>query len=121
MKWSDNKTPIMIEVLPARIPEEPGAVIPHAGICEGASSYRRPYLNRQESITMSNRSYTISLLLILGVFYGTVFGQAGMFHPLLLVAFLSPLFDDWITPKAICLLLLFLIVIPFFSRNLTCG
>jgi hypothetical protein len=27
--------PIMIEVPPARIPEEPGAVIPHAGICEG--------------------------------------------------------------------------------------
>jgi hypothetical protein len=25
----------MIEVPPARIPEEPGAVIPHAGICEG--------------------------------------------------------------------------------------
>ena len=27
----------MIEVPNARIPEEPGAVIPHAGICEGAS------------------------------------------------------------------------------------
>jgi len=25
----------MIEVPPARIPEKPGAVIPHAGICEG--------------------------------------------------------------------------------------
>ena len=25
----------MIEVPPARIPEEPGAVIPHAGICKG--------------------------------------------------------------------------------------
>jgi hypothetical protein len=25
----------MVEVPPARIPEEPGAVIPHAGICEG--------------------------------------------------------------------------------------
>ena len=25
----------MIEVPNARIPEEPGAVIPHAGICEG--------------------------------------------------------------------------------------
>ena len=25
----------MIEVPLARIPEEPGAVIPHAGICEG--------------------------------------------------------------------------------------
>jgi hypothetical protein len=35
MNQSDNKKPIMIEVLPARIPEEPGAVIPHAGICEG--------------------------------------------------------------------------------------
>ena len=35
MKASDNKKPIMIKVPPARIPEEPGAVIPHAGICEG--------------------------------------------------------------------------------------
>jgi hypothetical protein len=35
MKRSNNKIPIMIEVPPARIPEEPGAVIPHAGICEG--------------------------------------------------------------------------------------
>ena len=35
MKWSVNEIPIMIEVPPARIPEEPGAVIPHAGICEG--------------------------------------------------------------------------------------
>lgn len=35
MKKSDNKKPIMIEVPLARIPEEPGAVIPHAGICEG--------------------------------------------------------------------------------------
>jgi hypothetical protein len=30
-----NWSPIMIEIPPARIPEEPGAVIPHAGICEG--------------------------------------------------------------------------------------
>ena len=35
MKTSNNKNPIMIEVPPARIPEEPAAVIPHAGICEG--------------------------------------------------------------------------------------
>ena len=35
MKRYDNKIPNMIEVPPARIPEEPGAVIPHAGICEG--------------------------------------------------------------------------------------
>jgi hypothetical protein len=35
MKPSINQSPIMIEVPPARIPEEPGAVIPHAGICEG--------------------------------------------------------------------------------------
>ncbi len=35
MKWSNNKIPIMIEVPPARIPEEPGAVIPHTGIYEG--------------------------------------------------------------------------------------
>lgn len=35
MKLSDNRNPIMIEVPPARIFEEPGAVIPHAGICEG--------------------------------------------------------------------------------------
>ena len=34
---SDNRKPIMIEVRPARIPEEPGAVIPHAGICEGGA------------------------------------------------------------------------------------
>ena len=35
MKPSTNRSPIMIEVPPARIPEEPGAVIPHAGICKG--------------------------------------------------------------------------------------
>ena len=35
MKRSIHKIPNMIEVPPARIPEEPGAVIPHAGICEG--------------------------------------------------------------------------------------
>ena len=35
----------MIEVPPARIPEEPGAVIPHARICEGVSGNRRLYLN----------------------------------------------------------------------------
>jgi hypothetical protein len=35
MKASNNKKPIMIEVPPACIPEEPAAVIPHAGICEG--------------------------------------------------------------------------------------
>jgi hypothetical protein len=35
MKSSTNRLPIMIEVPPARIPEEPGAVIPHAGICKG--------------------------------------------------------------------------------------
>ena len=35
MTESDNKKPIMIEVPPARILEEPGAVVPHAGICEG--------------------------------------------------------------------------------------
>jgi len=35
MKQSDSKKPMVIEVPPARIPEEPGAVIPHAGICEG--------------------------------------------------------------------------------------
>ena len=37
MKKSDNRKPIMIEVPPARIPEEPGAVVPHAGICEGGA------------------------------------------------------------------------------------
>ncbi|MFC7339584.1 hypothetical protein ACFQY0_20510 [Haloferula chungangensis] len=36
----------MIEVPPARIPEEPGAVIPHAGICEGPLGKRGPYLDR---------------------------------------------------------------------------
>ena len=40
----------MIEVPPARIPEEPAAVIPHAGICEGgASGNRRLDLNRQKN------------------------------------------------------------------------
>jgi hypothetical protein len=32
---STNRSPIVIEVPPARIPEEPVAVIPHAGICKG--------------------------------------------------------------------------------------
>jgi len=45
MKKSVDKKPTMIEAPPARIPEEPGAVIPHAGICEGASGNRRPFLN----------------------------------------------------------------------------
>jgi len=31
--------------------EEPGAVVPHAGICEGASSNRRPYLNSPTQTT----------------------------------------------------------------------
>jgi len=35
MKMSNNKNPIKIVVPLARIPEEPGAVVPHAGICEG--------------------------------------------------------------------------------------
>ena len=34
-KRPTHQSPIMIEVPSARIPEEPGAVIPHAGICEG--------------------------------------------------------------------------------------
>ena len=37
----------MIEVPPARIPEEPGAVILHAGICEGVLGNSRPTLNRR--------------------------------------------------------------------------
>jgi hypothetical protein len=40
-----HKKPKMIEVPPARIPEEPGAVIPHAGICEGALGNRPLFLN----------------------------------------------------------------------------
>jgi hypothetical protein len=36
MKQSNNN-PIMVIVPPTRIPEEPGAVIPHAGICEGGT------------------------------------------------------------------------------------
>jgi hypothetical protein len=36
MKLS-SKNPNMLELPLARIPEEPGAVIPHAGICEGAT------------------------------------------------------------------------------------
>ena len=35
-------------VLCARFLEEPAAVIPHAGICEGAPSNRCRYLNRQK-------------------------------------------------------------------------
>jgi len=35
MSPSINRLPIMFEVPPARIPEEPGAVIPHTGICKG--------------------------------------------------------------------------------------
>ena len=34
---NNHGSPIMIEIPPARIPEEPGAVIPHAGICEGGT------------------------------------------------------------------------------------
>ena len=66
---------------------------------------------------MSQRSYTISLLLVLGVFYATVFGQAGIFHPLLLIAFLSPFFDGWLIPKAVCMVLLLAIVTPFFINK----
>ena len=32
---SVQPVPMKIVIPPARIPEEPGAVIPHAGICEG--------------------------------------------------------------------------------------
>jgi hypothetical protein len=35
MSPSTNRSPIMFEVPLARIPEEPGAVVPHAGICKG--------------------------------------------------------------------------------------
>ena len=35
MKSSTDRKTNMIEVPPARNPEEPGAFIPHAGICEG--------------------------------------------------------------------------------------
>jgi len=35
MITSVQPVPMMIVIPPARIPEEPGAVIPHAGICEG--------------------------------------------------------------------------------------
>jgi hypothetical protein len=37
----------MIEFPPARIPEEPGAVIPDAGIRKGAWGNHRPCLNQQ--------------------------------------------------------------------------
>ena len=33
-KCPTHQSPIMIEIPRARIPEEPGAVIPHAGTCE---------------------------------------------------------------------------------------
>ena len=35
MRASDDKKAMMTEVPPARIPEELGAVIPHAGISKG--------------------------------------------------------------------------------------
>jgi len=35
MSPTTNRSPIMIEIPPARIPEEPGAVVQHAGICMG--------------------------------------------------------------------------------------
>ena len=35
MKTYVQQAPMMIVVPNARFPEEPGAVIPHAGICEG--------------------------------------------------------------------------------------
>jgi len=35
MITSVQPVPMMMVIAPARIPEEPGAVIPHAGICEG--------------------------------------------------------------------------------------
>jgi hypothetical protein len=34
----------------ARFFEEPDAVVPHAGICEGASGNRRPYLNLKNEV-----------------------------------------------------------------------
>ncbi len=37
MITSVQPVPMMIVIPPARIPEEPGAVIPHAGICEGGA------------------------------------------------------------------------------------
>jgi hypothetical protein len=43
---SVQPVPMKIVIPPARIPEEPGAVIPHAGICGGGPDTRRPYLNR---------------------------------------------------------------------------
>jgi len=67
MRSSTNNLPIMVEVPPARIPEEPGAVVPHAGICEGGvgqptslpQSPINPAIRHQKSI-LNIRSTRVS-------------------------------------------------------------
>jgi hypothetical protein len=51
---------MMIEVPSAHIPEEPGPVIPHAGIGERASDDRRLYLNRQKMYKHFLSTYVIA-------------------------------------------------------------
>ena len=41
--------------------EEPGAVVPHAGICEGGTGKRCPYLNHLEIQSIENRDIQILL------------------------------------------------------------
>ena len=51
----------------ARFPEEPGAVIPHAGICEGAPGNRCPYLNRlisMKKMTLHTIICTVALVIL---------------------------------------------------------
>jgi hypothetical protein len=54
MNLSANN-PILSVVPSARIPEGPGAVVPHTGICEGASGNRGPYLNRFYALPVNRR------------------------------------------------------------------
>ena len=46
---------VLRERFPECLPEEPGAVIPHAGTARGASDNWRPYLNRQIQHKDANR------------------------------------------------------------------
>jgi hypothetical protein len=50
IKQSTSEPPIMIEIPPERNPDEPGAVVPHAVVCEKASGNRRPYLYRHKAM-----------------------------------------------------------------------
>jgi hypothetical protein len=49
MKKKSNNNPTMVIVPPVRIPEEPGAVIPHAGICELTITHKFGLFQSRES------------------------------------------------------------------------